>query len=72
MADTELTFAAAVGALIKAGSPRKCVHLEAGKWVWDGPDSAAATHYLIPDISGALIARPTAIPIPGATPSLTW
>lgn len=50
----------------------KCVHLEAGKWVWDGPNGAAATHYLIPDHTGALVARATPFPTPDATPSLTW
>lgn len=51
----------------------KCVHLEAGKWVWDGPDGPLATHYLIPDETGALIARPTPFPTPSASsPELTW
>lgn len=51
----------------------KCVHSESGVWVWDGPDAPAATHYLIPDDTGALIARVTAFPTPSATaPELTW
>lgn len=51
----------------------KCVHLEAGVWVWDGPDAPAATHYLLPDDTGALIARPTPFPVPSATsPALDW
>lgn len=50
----------------------KCVHLEAGVWVWDGPDAPAATHYLLPDDTGALVARPTPFPTPLATPALDW
>lgn len=49
--------------------PIKAVKLEAGQWVWD---LANATHYLLPDHTGALIARPTPFPVPDATPSLTW
>ncbi|WP_242085972.1 pyocin knob domain-containing protein [Microbacterium lacticum] len=51
----------------------KCVHLEAGVWVWDGPNAPAATHYLIPDEHGVLIARTTPFPTPSAaTPALDW
>ncbi|WP_311878684.1 hypothetical protein [Microbacterium forte] len=51
----------------------KCVHLEAGKWVWDGPAAPAATHYLIPDENAALVARATPFPTPSASaPELIW
>ncbi|KQR43437.1 hypothetical protein ASF87_16740 [Microbacterium sp. Leaf161] len=51
----------------------KCVHLESGKWVWDGPNGSLATHYLLPDHTGSLVARPTPFPVPSATsPALTW
>ena len=49
--------------------PVKCVRLEAGKWVWD---TVAGTHYVIPDHTGALIVRATAVPVPAATPALNW
>lgn len=49
--------------------PDKCVRREAGAWVWV---RAGATHYLIPDHTGALVVRPTPYPIPDAAPSLTW
>lgn len=52
--------------------PVKCIHREAGKWVWDGPGSPAATHYLLPDHTGALVARATVWPAPTATPVLNW
>lgn len=50
----------------------KCVHLDGGAWVWDGPAAAAATHYVLPDDTGALIVRPTPFPTPLATPALNW
>lgn len=50
----------------------KCVHLEAGKWVWDGPDAPAATHYVLPDDTGALVVRATPFPTPLAAPALNW
>lgn len=50
--------------------PVKAVRLEAGKWVWD---LAGATHYLLPDETGALVARATPWPVPNPiTPSLDW
>lgn len=49
--------------------PIKAVRLEAGKWVWD---LVGATHYLLPDETGALVARATPWPVPAATPSLDW
>lgn len=52
---------------------KKCVHLEAGEWVWDGPDGDDATHYLIPDHNGEIVARETPFPVPSATPlTLNW
>lgn len=65
---------AAIDEQLAAGEyvPRKCIHLESGVWVWDGPDGIAATHYLIPDDAGVLVARPTVWPVPGATPVLNW
>lgn len=51
----------------------KCVHLEGNTVVWDGPDSPAATHYLIPDHTGMPVPRATPFPIPSASsPQLTW
>lgn len=51
----------------------KCIHLESGVWVWDGPAAPAATHYLLPDDTGALVARSTPFPVPSASaPELTW
>ena len=51
----------------------KCVHLESGVWVWDGPNGTSATHYLFPDDTGALVARTTPFPVPSASaPELTW
>ena len=47
----------------------KCVRQEAGQWVWD---TVAGTHYVIPDHTGALIIRATAVPVPAATPALNW
>ncbi|MDA4893041.1 hypothetical protein PFZ55_39885 [Streptomyces sp. MS2A] len=52
--------------------PLKCVHLEGGKWVYDGPDGLAATHYVLPDDTGALIVRPTVWPVPQSTPAFNW
>lgn len=56
-------------AALNAATFVKSVRLEAGKWVWD---LTGATHYLIPDHTGALIARPTPRPTPDVTPSFTW
>lgn len=51
----------------------KCMHLDAGVWVWDGPNGALATHYILPDHTGALVARATPFPTPSAsTPGLDW
>lgn len=77
ISDNPTVIAGAVGAIDNAASTKlalaKCVHLEAGKWVWDGPNGASSTHYLIPDETGALIARATPFPFPSATaPELTW
>lgn len=47
----------------------KCVRQEAGHWVWD---TVAGTHYVIPDHTGALIVRATAVPVPASTPELNW
>lgn len=55
---------------IEAKQAVKAVKLEAGKWVWD--ISSAATHYVIPDHTGALVVRATPWPVPAATPSLNW
>lgn len=60
---------AAADAVLAAKQAVKAVRLEAGKWVWD---LAGATHYVIPDHTGALIVRPTAQPVPAATPALDW
>lgn len=58
---------------ITAPSPvtmTRCVRLEAGKWVWD---TVAGTHYVIPDHTGALIVRATAVPVPNPTiPEFNW
>lgn len=77
IADNPAIIAAAEAAVAAALAnaeirPRKCVHVEAGKWVWDGPDGLAATHYVLPDDTGALVVRPTVWPVPGATPEFTW
>ena len=52
-----------------AVEPVKCVRLESGAWVWD---TAAGTHYVIPDHEGSLIIRATSRPVPAATPVLNW
>ena len=64
--------AAAVAAALASMDvmPKKCLRIESGQWVWD--ISSAATHYLIPDDTGALIARPTVWPVPASTPQLNW
>ena len=54
---------------VTAIETKKCVRLEAGRWVWD---TVNGTHYVIPDADGALVVRATAIPIPAATPALNW
>lgn len=64
--------AAVNDALASILSLSKCVHLEAGKWVWDGPLGAAATHYVFPDHDGRLVVRSTPFPTPLATPALNW
>lgn len=65
--------AAVANALTTKLALSKCVHLDAGVWVWDGPNGASATHYLIPDDTGALIARATPFPVPSASaPELIW
>jgi len=55
--------------LVEAKQSVKCVRLESGAWVWD---TAAATHFVIPDHTGALVVRATAQPVPAATPALNW
>ena len=64
--------AAVAAAILPVFGLAKCVHRDAGVWVWDGPAAPAATHYLIPDETGALIVRPTPFPTPLATPALDW
>lgn len=65
--------AAVTDALSTVLALSKCVHLEAGVWIWDGPNGPLATHYLFPDDTGALVARPTPFPVPSASaPELTW
>lgn len=56
-------------AAVEAKQHVACVRLESGKWVWD---TAAGTHFVIPDHTGALIVRPTAAPVPAATSKLDW
>ena len=69
---------AALGPLVDAVfeaseyQPKKCIHLEAGKWVWDGPNGPLATHFLLPDHDGSLVARSAAWPTPASTPELNW
>lgn len=58
-----------IPARLTAIETKKCVRLEAGKWVWD---TVAGTHYVIPDHTGALVIRATAVPVPAATPALNW
>lgn len=68
-----LANAAVTAAITTKLGLAKCVHLEAGQWVWDGPNAPAATHYLIPDENAALVARATPFPTPSATaPELIW
>lgn len=55
-----------------AKSVVRCIRREAGKWVWVGPDAPTATHYLIPDHTGALVVRATPLPTPLASPALDW
>ena len=46
------------------------IRLEAGAWVWD---LAGATNYLLPDETGALVARATPGPVPNpAKPEINW
>lgn len=77
IADSPTIIAAAEAAIANALTTKlalsKCVHLDAGIWVWDGPNGPLATHYLLPDDTGALIARATPFPVPSASsPELTW
>lgn len=73
LAASPTVVAAAAAAVAGALAVKKCVHLEAGVWVWDGPDSPDATHYLIPDDTGALVARATPFPTPSASaPEMNW
>lgn len=55
---------------ITAAKPILCLRREAGAWVWDR--SSAATHYVIPDHTGALVVRSAHHPVPDASPSFTW
>lgn len=67
--ETDIAAAQATASDAKAKQAVKCVRLETGKWVWD---LAGATHFVIPDHTGALIVRATAQPVPAATPALDW
>jgi len=65
--------AAVANALTTVMGASKCVHLESGVWVWDGPSGPLATHYLLPDDTGTLVARPTLFPRPSVSaPALEW
>lgn len=50
----------------------KSAHITAGELIYDPPGSAFGTHYLLPDHTGELVARPTVWPVPAATPVLNW
>ena len=64
--------AAAVEAALAAADvkPKKCVHLEGSIVVWDTPGATSATHYVLPDSTGALVVTSTVWPTPGSTPVL--
>lgn len=73
IAASPTVVAAAAAAVNSQLVLKKCVHLEAGEWVWDGPDGPDATHYLIPDHNGEYVTRSTPFPVPSAsTPALDW
>ncbi len=63
---------AAVAAMAAELRPAKCAHREGGEWVRDDADGPLATHYLIPDHTGAYVARPTVWPVPAANASFDW
>jgi|GEM_PF-1448002 len=74
-ADPAIAAAIAAGidaALASTIGVRKSVHLESGELIYDPPGSALATHYLLPDHTGELVARPTLWPVPASTPELNW
>lgn len=65
--------AAAAAALASTLGASKCVHFESGVLIYDGPGGPLATHYLLPDDTGALVARSTLFPVPSASsPELIW
>lgn len=71
------TLIAAVEALLDDAltaklSLTKSVYLDGGKWAWRVSGSPAATHYVLPDHTGAQIVRPTPFPTPAATPAFNW
>lgn len=50
----------------------RCMHFEAGRWWWDGPNSPAATHFLL-RIDGRWATAQKPFPTPSATsPAITW
>ena len=45
------------------------IRREGAVWIWD---PANGSHYLLPDASEALIARPSLAPLPTTKPELNW
>jgi hypothetical protein len=64
--------AAVANALATKLSLSKCVHLSGGRWVWDGPNGASATHYIL-RVDGRWRTAATPFPTPSASrPAITW
>ena len=52
----------------------KCIHYDSatGRWVWDGPNDPAATHYIV-RVDGRWRIVSTPFPTPSATaPAIDW
>lgn len=65
--------AAVEAALATTLALSKCLHIEAGRWVYDGPNGPLATRYIIPNHDGRLVIRQYPFPTPSASaPELTW
>lgn len=77
IADSPTIIAAAEAAIANALTTKlalsKSMHFESGTPVYDGPNGPLATHYLLPDHTGELVARATPFPVPSASsPELIW
>lgn len=64
--------AAVANALTSKLALSKCVHLAGGRWAWDGPNGASATHYVL-RIDGRWRTAAYPFPTPSSTrPAISW